>query len=394
MEPVRALRRGPQPFKINVPEEILADLRERLAHTRWPDEVDGAGWDYGTELTYMQELVDYWLNEYDWRAQEAALNQFAHFRTEIDGLAIHFIHQLSNRRDAVPVLLLHGWPSSFVQMLKLIPLLTQSKDTGRGSLAFDVVVPSLIGFGLSDRAWERGMSLPRMARYFHELMRDLNGYDRFAIRAGDVGAGVAEQMALAYPEEIIGLHISGTRPFYQTVPSDMTEAEKLFVANVRRWRRDEMAYASIQSTKPQTAAYGLNDSPAGMAAWIIEKFRTWSDCDGDVEKRFTKDELLTNLTIYWVTETIGSSMRVYYESMRDYGISSRVNVPTAYLMPDKDFFPTPREWVERTSRVDRWNETSRGGHFLEWEEPELVAGDMREFFGSVRPRDELPSIFR
>ncbi len=393
MEPAKALRRGPQPFKINVPDEILVDLSERLARTRWPDEIDGAGWDYGSDLSYMKELVEYWRSEFDWRAQEAALNEFSHFRGEVGSLGIHFIHELSNRRDALPVMLLHGWPSSFVQMLKLIPRLTDPPETS--ALAFDVVVPSLVGFGLSDRAWERGMSVPRMAEILHEVMHHLNGYARYAIRAGDIGAGVAEQMALAYPDEVIGLHISGTRPFLSEMPSEMTEEERRFVSNVQRWRREEMAYASMQSTKPQTVAYGLNDSPVGMAAWIIEKFRTWSDCDGDIEKRFTKDELLTNLTLYWVTETINSSMRCYYESLRDPGMPGRVNVPTAYLMPDKDLFPTPREWVARCSRIDRWTTIPRGGHFLEWEEPEMVARDMREFFNELRqPLDELPSIFR
>ncbi len=393
MEPAKALRRGPQPFKIEVPEEILDDLRERLARTRWPDEIEGAGWDYGTDLSYMKELVDYWLNDFNWRAQEAALNEFSHFRGEVGSLGIHFVHEMSNRRDAMPVMLLHGWPSTFTQMLKLMPLLTEPPDTS--ALAFDVVAPSLVGFGLSDRAWERGMSVSRMAVILHELMHNVNGHQHYAIRAGDIGAGIAEQMALMYPDEVIGLHISGTRPYLQEIPANMSEAERRFVDNVQRWRREEMAYASMHSTKPQTAAYGLNDSPVGLAAWVIEKFRTWSDCGGDIEKRFTKDELLTNLMLYWVTETINSSMRCYYESMRDPGTPGRVNVPTAYLMPDKDLFPTPREWVARYSRIDRWTQTSVGGHFLEWEEPELVARDMREFFDGLRqPREELPSIFR
>jgi pimeloyl-ACP methyl ester carboxylesterase len=367
-----------EPFEVKVPQAALDDLRERLAATRWPDEIRDAGWDYGANLGYVRELCEYWLEVFDWRAQEERINSFDHFRAEVDGFGIHFIHQRGGGENPVPLLVLHGWPGSFYQMLKVIPLLADP------AASFDVVVPSLPGYGFSDRPKERGMGASRTAELVHRLMTEELGYERYGTRASDLGAGVSQQLALSHPESLIGLHHNGTNPFVGQIPDDLTEAEKEFVQSAQTWGFQEMAYAMEHSSKPQTLAYGLNDSPAGLAAWIVEKFWRWSDNDGDLEGRFPRDELLANLTIYWVTQTIGSSIRFYYETARDPGSWGRVEVPTAMMMSPKDMFPTPREWVERSYNVERWTDIDRGGHFLEWEEPELVAEDARAFFRPLR----------
>lgn len=374
-----------EPYTVAIPQPVLDDLRERLARTRWPDAVAGADWDYGANLAYMRELAAYWRDRFDWRAQEAALNRFPQFRAVVDGAGIHFIHARGKSDRPLPLVLLHGWPSSFVQMLKIIPLLTDPAARGGDAAdAFDVVVPSLPGYGFSDRPDGRGMSVGRMAERFATLLRDELGYARYGARGSDLGAGVIQQLALAHPEALIGVHLSGTNPYVGQIPDDLSPAEREFVAQAQQWTMQEMAYAMEHSSKPQTLAYGLNDSPAGLAAWIVEKFRRWSDCGGDLERRFSKDELLTNLTIYWVTETINSSIRLYYETAHNPGAWGRVEVTTGMLMSPKDLFPTPREWAERSYRVDRWTEIDRGGHFLEWEEPESVAEDIRAFFRPLR----------
>lgn len=371
-----------QPFEVSISNEVLNDLQSRLTETRRPDQVEGAGWGYGTNLDYLQELVTYWQNDFDWRTQEARLNRFSNFMADVDGTNIHFIRTLGKSEEAIPVLVLHGWPSSFVQMLDLIPLLT-TPDENR--LSFDVVVPSLVGYGFSEISDQSGMSVAKMAELFHKLMTETLGYERYAVRGSDLGAGVIQQMALRYPDEIIGVHLSGTNPFIAEVPKDLTPAEGEFVANAQAWNQQEMAYAMEHSSYPQTLAYALNDSPVGLASWVVEKFRAWSDNNGNLESAFSKDELLTNLTIYWVTQTINSSMRLYYETARDPGEFGRVAVPTGMLMSNKDMFPTPRAWAERSYNVVRWTPIDEGGHFLEWEQPERVAQDMPAFFASLNP---------
>lgn len=374
-----------QPFTVSVPTGTLDDLRDRLSRTRWTDEVTGAGWDYGTNRDYLQALVAHWQHDFDWRAQEAAINAFAHFRADVQGTNVHFIHERGTGPNPIPLLLLHGWPGSFVQMLRIIPLLTRPPaNSSDDAVSFHVVAASLPGYGFSDRPAEPGMSVARMASVFHELMTDQLGYDRFAVRGSDLGAGVLGQLALTYPGSLIGTHQGGTNPWFGDVPDDLSAAEQAFVANAQRWSQEEMGYAMEQSSRPQSLAYALNDSHAGLAAWIVEKFRRWSDCDGDVEHVFGKDDLLTNLTIYWATETIGSSIRLYYESARNPGAWGQADVPNAMAMPPDDMFPTPREWAEHSTRIDRWTELSRGGHFPEWEVPEELAADIRAFFGGLR----------
>lgn len=365
-----------QRFQVQVPQAVLEDLKERLRRTRWTDEVRGAGWEYGTNSAYLKALMSYWQNGFDWRKQEQAINRFAQFRAAIDGLNVHFIHERSKTKNAMPILLLHGWPSSFYQMHKIIPMLTDS---------FDVVAASLPGYGFSDIPSEKGMSVGKMARIFDQLMTETLGYPRYAVRGSDLGAGVIQQLGLTRPQSLIGTHQSGTNPYVGYVPENLSAAEQEFLKNAQRWNQTEMAYAMEHTSKPQTLAFGLNDSPVGLASWIIEKFRTWADTGGDLESRFSKDELLTNLTIYWATGTINSSMRLYFETARDQSAKyGRVEVPTALLMSPKDLFPTPREWAERSYNVVRWTEIDRGGHFLEWEEPELVAKDIKAFFDTLK----------
>ena len=384
-----------QSFKIAIPQATLDDLRERLAHTRWPDEVEGAGWDYGTNLGYLKELVDYWQHEFDWRAQEAKLNQFAQFRAEINGLGIHFIHERGKGPNPLPIIIFHGWPDSFYRMHKIIPLLTDPASYGGDPAdSFDVIVPSLPGFGFSDRPRERGATSIRTAELLAQLMTDVLGYKRFAAAGGDIGSRVTRLLALAHPESLIGIHLTDVGfPREIAFPPDLSNpsaAEQQFLGSVQRWFMQEGGYIMIQSTKPQTLAYGLNDSPVGLAAWIVEKFRAWSDCGGDIEQRFSKDELLNNIMIYWVTGTISSSARLYYEDSHaapQLKQGQYIEVPAGVATFPKDLTLPPRELGERFLRVERWTEMPRGGHFAALEEPELLVDDMRVFFHDLKAKN-------
>lgn len=373
-------RLTPEPFTIAVPDAVLDDLRARLRATRFAPQVPGTGHEAGFDTAALREVVDAWI-AHDWRTAEARLNAWPHFTVAVDGQLIHFVHVESPREDAVPLLMLHGWPSSFVQMLDSLPHLTEPPE---GEMAFDVVVPSLPGFGFSGIPEEPGMGVAAMAPLMHRLMTEALGYPRYGIRSSDLGAGVAAAMVLAHPEAVIGSHTGGTYPYLPPeVPADLSPAERAFVEDARAWLATEMAYFQLQSTKPQTIAAALNDSPAGLAAWIGEKFLAWTDNEGRIEDAVSLDAFLTNLTIYWATGTIGPSMRSYYESARGGAAWGVPQVPVGYLMPRADMFPTPREWIERQGPVARWTEVEEGGHFLEWEEPELVARDLRAFFGGL-----------
>jgi pimeloyl-ACP methyl ester carboxylesterase len=372
---------------IAVPEAELEDLRSRLLRTRWPQHLRGTGWSYGTDAEYLQELITYWVEEYDWRAEERRLNRFDHFRAVVDGIALHFVRFAPPGSDtnpaSPPILLLHGWPGSFVQMLDLAELLVDTADGDSDvRTSYEVIVGSLPGFGFSDSAIEPGMNETRMAELFDALMTGVLGFDRYIVHGTDFGAGVASELAAHHPEHLTGVHIGGTSPRADGITADESQALQLYAQAVADWREVEVGYSAIQSTRPDTLATALNDSPAGLASWIIEKFRRWSDCDGDVERRFTKNELLTNVMIYWVTGTIGSSMRAYREAAPDSDLRD-TSVPIAHLMSDRDMLHTPREWVARSSRIDRWSQVARGGHFIEWEEPALVADDIRAFIRQI-----------
>jgi pimeloyl-ACP methyl ester carboxylesterase len=366
---------GVHPFEVRVPDEVLDDLRRRLAATRLPDAVAGAGWDEGTDLDYLRKLLADWHDRFDWRAQERAINALDHYRTEVDGLSVHFVHQRGGGPEPLPLLMLHGWPGSFLQMAKILPLLTEPGDA-----SFHVVVPSLPGFGFSDRPAAPGVGAAGVAARLHQVMERL-GYPRYLVRASDLGAGVALQLAARRPGAVVGLHLTGVSPDIDLdhLPPDLTPAEQHMVAGIRAFRADEAGYARVQETRPQSLAVGLNDSPAGLAAWVVEKYRAWSDCDGDVEARFTRNELLTQLTVYWATQTIGSSMRHYYENRRRPPAPGAVRAPIAVAAAPGDVYPTPREWFERRGPLAQFTDLPRGGHFLEHEEPELLAVDLRAF---------------
>jgi pimeloyl-ACP methyl ester carboxylesterase len=381
-------------FRINIPQATFDDLRERLAKTRFPDEVDGANWYYGTNLDYLKELVEYWKNDFDWRRQEAELNEFNHFMTEIDGFKIHFIHEKGAGENRIPLLLTHGFPDSFYRFKKIIPLLTEEKN----GVSFDVVAPSIPGYGFSDKPREKGM-LFKVHDLWAKLMTDELGYEKFAAHGGDWGSTITEHLARSYGKRLLGIHLTDV-PFSHLFekPDDLSANEKKFIAETEKWQPSEGAYALIQGTKPQSLAYGLNDSPAGLAAWIVEKFRTWSDCGGDLEARFSKDELLTNITIYWATETINSSFRLYYDAMNAGALTwisemiknwtGSSDVPTGFAKFPADILPPPREWAERFFNIQQWTEMPRGGHFAALEEPILLADDIRKFFGNLQIQPE------
>ena len=379
-----------QPFHIHVSDAVIADLKQRLADTRWPDEIPGSGWDYGSNLAYMKELIEYWRVGFDWRAQEKLINSFQHFKANVDNLDIHFIHERGNGPDPMPLIITHGWPGSFFEMHKIIPLLADPASHGGDPQdSFDVVAPSLPGFGFSGHARDTGMEVAKTAAIWVKLMEGL-GYPRFASQGGDIGAGVTSRLGYGHPDSMIGIHLTSiTRPTPYLGPDaePLTEAEKALISDREQWQQAEGGYAHIQGTKPQTLAYGLNDSPVGLAAWIVEKYRTWGDCGGDVEKRFTKDELLTTITIYWVTDSISSSTRMYKENQREtwaMGRDEGIKVPTGVAAFPAEISRPPREWGERSYNIQRWTQMPRGGHFAALEEPQLLAEEVRAFFRPLR----------
>ncbi len=380
-----------QPFKIQVPDETLTDLQERLAQTRWPDEIPGSDWDYGTNLAYLKELVDYWRTSFNWRAQEEAINRFSHFMTDVDGFGIHFIHERGKGPNPMPLVLTHGWPGSFFEMSKITPLLADPASHGGDAAdAFHVVTPSMPGYGFSDHPTKPGMHVLRVSDLWVKLMTEGLGYNRFGAQGGDWGASVTAYLGFAYPENLIGIHLTSMvrpTPYMGPGSTPLSEAEQALMKQREEWLQAEGGYSHIQGTKPQTLSYGLNDSPVGLAAWLVEKYRSWSDCGGDVEKRFTKDELLTTITIYWVTQIINSSTRLYYETARhpwDMKQGERISVPAAMAVFPGEISLPPREWGERSYNVHRWTEMPSGGHFAALEEPERLAEDIRAFFRPLR----------
>jgi len=379
-----------EPFSIRIDDRVLSDLQARIRQTRWPDRAPGPAWGQGTDLQYLQDLLAYWADGFDWRAQEQRLNTFRQFRAEIDGLRIHFVHERAPGGRGIPLILTHGWPSTYQELLALVPLLTAPEAHGIDGPAFDVVIPSLPGYGFSTR--------PPRANYrvigalWHRLMRGL-GYERYGAGGGDFGAGVTTLMALDDPAPLIGIHLSNLEiaPYTGAGSRPLAPAERAYLKQRDHWDASERGYSSIQSTRPQTLAYALNDSPAGLAAWILEKWRTWTDSGGDLERRFTRDFLLTTVTLYWVTETIATSMRDYYDN-RWHGVvlgpGDVVRVPTAIANFVKTFAfegDPPREWAERLYAVRRWTPMPSGGHFAPAEEPERLARDIAGFFAELDP---------
>ncbi len=376
------------PFKINVPDAVLRDLKERLARTRFPDQLQNVGWDYGTDPAYLKPLIEYWRDTFDWRAQERKLNEFDQFTTTIDGLKIHFIHQKSKVPNAMPLALTHGWPGSIYEFHNVIgPLTDPIKYGGRAEDAFDVVAISLPGFGFSERPKDRGYSPEKMAGIIAKLMARL-GYTRYGVQGGDWGGIIGRIIAINDATHVAGLHLNFcTTPAPAGVANPLEgvpEAEVTLMNETNKRMENERAYQQIQGTKPQTLGVGLTDSPAGLASWIVEKFHAWCDCGDNIESRFSKDDLLTNITIYWATETAASSTRIYYENRVAPPVQGRVTVPTACALFPKEITTPPRKWVEARYNLVRWTPMPRGGHFAALEQPDLLVGDVREFFRTLR----------
>ncbi|MFJ8009488.1 epoxide hydrolase family protein [Streptomyces fagopyri] len=367
----------------------LEDLRTRLRATRWPDEPQGAGWSLGTDVAYLRELVDYWADGFDWTAQEAALARLPRFRTRVGGLGIHFVHAraVAPTGSVLPLVLSHGWPDSFWRYSKVIPLLTDpGAHGGDPADAFDVVVPDMPGYGYSERPGGQPLDSIAVAGLWAELMSVL-GYARFGAAGGDVGSHVSRYLALDHPDRVVAVHrMDGGLPVFTGDPAELAPEEREWFDEVAAWGGSEGAYGAMHRTKPQTAAVGLTDSPAGLAAWIVEKLRGWSDCGGDINRSFTKDEILTNVTLYWLTGTIGSSMRMYHanSAIPPQQLTRRVEVPSGFSLFRGDIVRPPRAWLERMANVVYLNEPPRGGHFAPFEEPELYAEELRAFFRPYR----------
>lgn len=371
------------PFRINVQQAVLDDLQNRLKQTRWTDEPANAGWSYGTDPAYLRELVAYWQTGYNWRKQEEALNQFPQFTASIDGVNLHFIYVKGKGKNAKPLILTHGWPDSFYRFYKVIPMLTDpAAYGGNADQSFDVIIPSIPGFGFSDRV---AVNTDKTAALFAKLMTDVLGYKTFVAAGGDMGSTVTKSMANQFPQAVTAIHLSDVGyPNGQEDWSTMSQPEQEFGKYIQNWFFTEGAFNMIQSTKPQTLGYGLNDSPVGLASWIVEKFNSWGDNKGNIENSFSKDELLTNIMIYWVTQTINTSIRTYAEDGRaawSGGLSSDkyVSVPTGVSTFPAEA-PLPKEWAERKVNVKQFNKLSAGGHFAALEVPEVWVKELRGFF--------------
>lgn len=381
----------PSPFEIAVPDAVLTDLRDRLARTRWPDQDVEAPWEAGADVGYVRELCDYWRDGYDWRAHEARLNRFPGFLAEVDGVELHFWHVKGKGPSPTPLLLLHGWPGSMAEFEPAIgPLTDPAAHGGDPRDAFDVVVVGLPGFGFGGKPREPGWGISRMAAAFHRLMTEVLGYERYGVQGGDWGMFIGARIAASQPDHVIGLHLNfvmGRAQLHESVlPEPQDEQERRIVERRRAFGAEESAYSLVQGTKPTSLGIAQDDSPAGLAAWIVEKLRTWSDCDGDVESAFSKDRILTNVMFYWAPRSATSAARIYREARRDEaGLHPpMVEVPTAVAAFPADILPAARRWVEQHYRVARWTDMPRGGHFPASEQPELLVPDVRAFFAGLR----------
>ncbi|MGD9619658.1 MAG: epoxide hydrolase family protein [Mycolicibacterium sp.] len=363
-----------RPFRIAVPDDVLIDLKERLQRTRWPEPECVDDWSQGIPLAYTRELAEYWAHDYDWRAREAALNRFSQFVTEIDGLDIHFVHQRSDRQDSFPLIITHGWPGSIVEFHKVIEPLNAA--------GFDVVCPSLPGYGFSGKPATSGWGIERIAEAWEQLMVRL-GYRRYGAQGGDWGAMVTTQLGRS-GDHCVAIH---TNMPFGPPPKDLRNPAPDEAAALERlgyYRKWDSGYAKQQSTRPQTLGYGLVDSPVGQLAWIVEKFWSWMDCDGHPENVLSKDELLDNVMLYWTTGTGASSARLYWESFGGYAGVGPVAVPTGVASFPKEILRSPRRWCEDSYNITRWTDMPRGGHFAAFEQPELFVEDVVGFFSDFR----------
>jgi pimeloyl-ACP methyl ester carboxylesterase len=377
-----------QPSPITIAQPLLDDLRARLANTRWPAAPIGTDWQLGTSPAYLRELLTYWQHDFNWRQQEFQLNQFARFETTIDSTTLHFIHERGRGPQPLPLLLSHGWPDSSWQFTKLIPLLTDpAAYGGRAEDAFDVVVPDLPGFGFSAPLPPIGSYAGQTASRLQHLMTSTLGYNRYGAHGSDIGSLITERLALDYAPSLRGMHLTGV-PFTRLFvpPIDPSAEEQEYLTTSMNWLTQHAAYVTLQGREPNTLVPGLLDSPVGLAAWLLDKFRAWSDCDGDLESRFNKDELLTNLTLYWATGTIGSSFAPYYLSDQvPQGLGApKIEVPTGFTSFARDLLRAPRAFAARFYTVRHWAEVTTGGHFPALEEPEALAESLRAFFRPLR----------
>jgi pimeloyl-ACP methyl ester carboxylesterase len=373
------------PFRIEATEAELDDLKRRLAATRWPELETVDDWSQGIPLAYVQEVCGYWAEKYDWREREARLNRFAQFKTGVDGLGIHFVHARSPHADALPLLITHGWPGSIVEFHKVIePLTDPTAHGGAAADAFHVVCPSLPGYGFSDKPTTSGWGVGRIADAWGQLMRRL-GYERYVAQGGDWGAMVTTCIGSQDPEACMGIHLNMpiALPDPETLGS-LSEREQSAMASMQHYEQWDSGYSKQQSTRPQTLGYGLVDSPAGQAAWILEKFWSWTDCDGHPEKVLTRDELLDNVMLYWLPGTAASSARLYWESFRSPPMDP-VKVPVGCSIFPKEIFRTSKRWAEkRFGELIHWNELDKGGHFAAFELPETYVDEVRTCFRSIR----------
>lgn len=371
-------RAQPKPFRLQVPDEAIADLRERLARLRWPDEPPLEPWSTGTSLQYMKGLVEYWRTGFDWRAWEAKLNRFRQFSVPIRGIELHFVHEEGKSPNPMPLLLSHGWPGSVFEFHKLMPLLTDE---------FTVVAPSLPGYTLSFKPGQTRFGIEEIADCFAELMTDVLGYQRFGAQGGDWGAFIASVLGHRYPERLTGIHLNLLAVRRDPKEPAQSPEEQAYLKQLAHWLKEEIGYQWIQGTRPQTLAYGLTDSPAGLAAWIAEKFRAWSDCGGNPENAVSRDEMLANLSLYWFTGAIGSSFWPYYARMHSpwpIPEGKTVDVPTGYAEFPREILRPPRSLAARTyTDLRRWTVMEKGGHFAALEQPGALAREIREFFAKL-----------
>jgi pimeloyl-ACP methyl ester carboxylesterase len=370
------------PYRIEILDAALDDLRDRLQRTRWPEPETVDDWSQGVPLSYVQDVCQYWADKYDWRATEARLNGFPQYRTDIDGLGIHFIHVRSPHAGALPIVITHGWPGSIVEFHKVIgPLTDPTAHGGDAQDAFHVVCPSLPGYGFSDKPSASGWSVERIAGAWVKLMERL-GYERYGAQGGDWGSTVTTSIGQQDPDHVVGIHVN--MPIATPTFEDLTEKENDALASLANYQNVESGYSKQQSTRPQTLGYGLVDSPTGQCAWILEKFWAWTDCDGHPENALTRDEMLDNVMLYWLPATGASSARLYWESFNR-NRQAEVSAPTGCSIFPKEIIRISRRWAEtRFTDIRYWNELDKGGHFAAFEQPELFVNEIRSFFRLVR----------
>lgn len=375
-------------FKIEIPNEALEDLSLRLRKTKWANHIPEIGWSRGTDKDYLQVLVDYWISDYDWRTQEKVFNQYPQYKCNIDGVDIHFFHIKGKGENPLPLILTHGWPDSFVRYQKIISRLTDPISFGEDlSDSFDVIIPSLPGIGFSSILEPKGFNNSQVADLWVKLMTEKLGYTKFGAAGGDVGSGVTRYLAMRYPEHLIGIHLTDVGIIRQIMMSDdnkLSSEEKEYKRKAQQWIVQEGGYMSIQSTKPQTLSYALSDSPVGLAAWIVEKFYSWSDISKGFENKYSMDGLLNNVMIYWLNNSIGASAMMYYENMHTLPPIGKITTPTGIALFAKDILLPPEVWVEDNLNLVQWSEIPRGGHFTAMEEPELYSNDICKFYRSLR----------